>query len=308
MEDNSSVPDPVVTRLAATLRAHADTVEYAHPGYESLRRDIRRARRRRLAACTAGVAAIAVAGGIAFTSSGAALDNGSPAGDRQASWSGCRTDGDGRAVPAGATKARLARAIEDYGPTEGRDTAQRKLLEAIVCQVDQWAHGSDGLGYRVMWRGTFASGATGVVLRVTRGADTIDFVDTSYGRRSHAAVPTARANEASRLVLEAGRTAWEMWAPPGSAVELYEATTHRLIGAGTTNDKGYTAIFSDRAVDPATPTRAVTVLSSGIREDGPLLSTRTTPEECRVLFRTPTCEPTDPAPQATGQQAPTIRQ
>ncbi|MYS81147.1 hypothetical protein [Embleya scabrispora] len=307
MDDNSTAPDPVVTRLTATLRAHADTVEPAHSVYESLRRDIGRARRRRLAACAAGVATIAVAGGIAFTSSGASLGEGSAASHRQAPWSACRTDETGRVMPTGATKALLARAIKDYGPAEGRDSAQRKLLEVIVCQVDYWAHGSDGLGFRVMWRGTFASGATGVVLRVTRGTDTVDFVNTSYGKRSHPAVPVERANEPSWLVLEVSRTVWETWAPPGSTVELYDRTTNRLIASGTANDKGYAAIFPDRPVDPAAQTRMVTVFPSGVRKDGPLPWTYGDPEECRVLFRTPVCDPIGPVAPTRPEHAPAAR-
>ncbi|WP_331766852.1 hypothetical protein [Embleya sp. NBC_00896] len=291
MDDNGTVSDPVVTRLMATLQAHADTVEPAHSVYASLRRDIRRARRRSLAACAAGVATIAVAGGIAFTSYGAPLGEGSPASDRRAPWSSCKTDSHGRSMPTGATKALLARAIKDYGPSKGRDSAERKLLESIVCQVDYWAHGSDGLGFRVMWRGTFQSGATGVVLRINRGADTVDFVETSYGQRSHPAIPVERAGDASWLILEVGRAVWETWAPPGSTVELYDRTTNRLIGTGVANDKGYTAIFPDAPVGPEIETRAVTVDPSGARRDGPFPWKYGDPAECRVLFRTAECGP-----------------
>ncbi|MFI1382004.1 hypothetical protein [Embleya sp. NPDC020886] len=298
MHDNNPAPDPVVTRLMATLQAHADTVEPAHSVYVSLRRDIRRARRRALAACAAGVATLVVAGGIAFTSGGATLGEGSAASPGQTSWSACRTDESGRAMPTGATKTLLTQAIKAYGPTEGRDAAQRKLLEAIVCQVDYWAHGSDGLGCRVMWRGTFDSGATGVVLRINRGADTVDFVNTSYGQRSHPAVPVEQASQAPWLLMKVGEAAWEAWAPPGSTVEMYDRTTNLLIATGKADDKGYTAVFPGQRVDRATQTRAVTVLPSGVRKDGPLPWTYGAPEECRVLFRTSTCEPNGPDPQA----------
>jgi len=289
MDDDSTMPDPVVDRLMATLRAHADTVEAAPSAYASLRHDIRRARRRTLAACAAGVATIAVAGGVVFTSYGAPLGEPAPASDPRAPWSDCATK-DGWSGPIGGARARLARAIDDYGPAEGRDKAQRRLLEAIVCQVDEWAHGSDGLGYRVMWRGTFRSGATGVVLRVDRGADVVDFVNTSYARLAHPVVPGERANGPSWLMLEVGGAVWETWAPSGSTVELYDATTDRVIGSGVADARGYVGILPDEPVAPATTTRAVTVFPTGERVDGPFPWTGGDPRECRVLYRTARCE------------------
>jgi hypothetical protein len=293
MDNDTSTPaDSVVTRLTATLQAHAITIEPGPPDFARLRQVIRRSRRRATAACAAGLATLAVAGGLAFTSYGATGSDVSSASDPRTPWSGCAADASdgGRRVPIGATKARLTRATTDYRKTEGGRAAKR-LLENIVCQVDHWAHGSDGLEFRVMWRGTFTSGATGVVLRVARGDDAVDFLNTSYGRRSHPAVATEGVAGPSWLIMQIGGGGWEVFAPPGSRIELYEEATNAPLGTGVTNADGYVGIFAGRPVAPSTPFRAVTVDPSGTRRDGPFPWKYGAPEECRVLFRSAECPP-----------------
>ncbi|MET7297407.1 hypothetical protein [Embleya sp. NPDC005575] len=301
--DDGTHDDPLVARLTAALRVHADTVASDPAAYGRLRREVGRARRRTVAVCAASLATLAVTGGIVFTSYGNTHGNDAPANDNGSSWRNCAEDKAGfRDEPTGALADKLQRAVDDYVREDGHQVSD--LVGRAACQVDYWAHGSDDLSFRIMWQGEFATGGSGVILRIIRGNDAVDFLNTSHGSVSHPAVASGRVEEPASLVMRLGRSAWAAFGPPGSTVELREKETNRLVGVGLVDKAGYAGITPNEPVPLNVKIVGTTVAPDGGRRPGPFEWRYGEPEECRVLFRNSVCPPDGPTNPVMGNLVP----